>query len=148
MRSRVQGGHDRYLIEIIAEEKVISPECGFLEDGREELLGMWEGTYYNVDGINGAHLEIFKNGDDVWGIFSFFPVEGSTEGQRAGSYIVNVEYEESTQNFYIFGEEWIDQPGNWNFVNLRGKINGETFSGNIGFSEGVWSDYIFQMSRR
>jgi hypothetical protein len=114
------------------------------DDKREELLGLWIGTYNNNFGLNGVELSFFRDGDDIKAIFSFFPVAESPSSQRSGSYFADVSYNESTGQFNLRGTSWIDRPSGWIFVSFSGTIEGNTFSGLVDNN----SNRPFSVSRR
>ena len=112
-------------------------------DRREELLGVWEGTYRNNHGLNGLRLTVFREGADIRAIFHFFPVEGSPAVQREGRYYASVDFNPSTEIFTITGTTWIYRPSRWTFANLIGTINGDTFQGHLTRGR----NYTFSLTR-
>lgn len=101
-----------------------------LEDPRNALVGVWEGTYHNNHGINGARFEFYWEGLDFRTVFGFFPVEGSVAAQRAGSYHAAVEFDDATDSMEIRGSRWIDNPGGfWFMIDFFAEIAGDELRG-------------------
>jgi len=120
---------------------LMPPLALYASDRRDELVGEWEGTYYNNFGVNGLNLSVFVDGADYRAVFSFFPVEGSPAGQRAGSFYSNVRFNNQTNVFEIIGSSWIEMPSGWAFVDLFGTISGNIFSGEVR-GLGFWGNDI------
>ena len=80
-------------------------------DRRDDLLGVWRGTYFNNAGIMGKEMAIFRDGAayvvKVW----FFPIEGSPATQRPGSSRSDISFDANTGRFVISNSVWIPQAG-------------------------------------
>ena len=95
--------------------------CDLYEEELDELVGFWEGTYYDGGGMT---LDVYKERNNYKAVFSF-----SWPGSANGSYRMNVTY---TGGEYVLKyEQWITNPYGWVSVDFKGKLNGNVFSGDI-----------------
>ena len=67
------------------------------DDRRDDLIGVWRGTYINTRGLNGYEFLIFRDGPDYRAVVQFFPVDGSPANQiPPGSTLNEVRFDAST----------------------------------------------------
>jgi len=121
----------------------------YANDNRNELIGEWEGIYYNNFGLNGLRLSVFMDGVNYKAIFSFFPVEGSPAEQESGSFYSDVRFNNQTNELEIIGATWIERPHGWEFVNLFGTISNNIFSGAVRWDGFFWPIFLetFSLTR-
>jgi len=101
-------------------------------DSRDDLLGVWRGTYINTRGLNGYEFLVFRDGADYRAVVHFFPVEGSPADQiPAGSTLNEVLFDASTGRFYFDTLMWLHRPEGINAVGQTGILVGDTFSGHL-----------------
>ena len=99
-------------------------------DARDNLLGVWRGTYASGHGIMGREMAVFKDGGEyvvkVW----FFPTVGSYPNRPSGSLLSEVYFDMGTNAFVITNSVWVDQPPGMTLFN-RGDLflYGNTLTG-------------------
>jgi hypothetical protein len=94
----------------------------------ENLIGVWEGSYVANQGETGLTLTVTKENGALQAVFKFYNLPGRTNS-ASGSYYMNITYQNGKYTFR--GYEWIEQPGNYVFLNLEGTVDstGNTLSG-------------------
>lgn len=95
----------------------------------EAVCGVYEGSYFPSQGETGLTLTIDQNEDgEYYGIFTFYNLDGKTNSKE-GEYITSVVYDEETETYTFQGTEWVNHPSLYYFVDLVGKLEGDTLSG-------------------
>lgn len=79
-------------------------------DRRDDLLGVWRGTYYSGRGIMGREMAVFRDGNDFVAKVWFFPTVGSPPDRPSGSVLSEVFFNTGTNEFVITNSTWVDQP--------------------------------------
>ncbi len=82
---------------------------------KSNIIGVWKGNYRQ------SKVTVIVN-DDMTGVLDF-----ETSNGLLGKHKISVRYSMGT--YSIKGTEWVEQTGNFNFLNLDGKISDGTFSG-------------------
>lgn len=92
------------------------------------LIGTWRGVYHAPQGKTGLTLIVKEKAGVPYCVFTFYPLK---ENPRAGSgqYEMSVLYDKNRGVYYLKGQKWLKNPDNYQFVDLKGKIMGNTFSG-------------------
>jgi hypothetical protein len=100
--------------------------CDFSDD----IAGIWKGSYTASQGETGLTLNVYNAGDQYKAIFVFYNLPGRTNA-KDGKYYMYGSYNESTKIYNFIGYEWIEHPDYYVFVDLKGKITGNIFSGSV-----------------
>ena len=107
-------------------------DSGYVEeqaDPYEEICGVYEGSYFPSQGETGLTLTIDQNENgEYYGVFTFYSLEGRSNS-KSGEYLTTVVYDEETETYTITGTQWVEHPSLYTFVDLTGKLEGDTFSG-------------------
>jgi hypothetical protein len=118
---------DLEFIRVNAEERFIAKLKGVTDPEEKRKI------------VGKEFITVFREEANVTAIVEFFPVEGSSTGQRAGRYSADVVYRRATGGFGIIGKVWIDEPEGWIFANFSGTISGNMFSGTVNESSNTFS---------
>ena len=94
----------------------------------QKLVGTYKGSYVANQGETGLTLTVYREGDEYKALFDFYNLPGK-DNAKAGKYLMNVSYRADEGLYYLDGYEWLEQPENYSFANLRGKLSGDVFSG-------------------
>ena len=99
-------------------------------DRRDDLLGVWRGTYYSGNGIMGREMAVYKDGDTYVAKVWFFPTVGSLPGRPSGEVLSDVFFDAGTNRFVITNSTWVVQPPGMGLFN-RGDLalNGDVLAG-------------------
>lgn len=101
------------------------------EEEAHELLGIYDGTYTAPQGITGVTIEIYKTPENVTKAkFSLYPVLANPRLPE-GEYLMDVALDSKTNAVILTSYEWVDQPIGWVFVDFKGILEDETFSGDV-----------------
>lgn len=97
-----------------------------------DLVGVYNGTYNNNYGLNGMQLLIFQNGASYHAACYFYPVPDSPPEQRYGSFLCDINYNETSGKYEMMATSWIDDAGgSWVYMDIYGTFNNGHFSGNL-----------------
>lgn len=118
----------------------------YADDRFDALIGVYRGTYTNNNGINSMELLFFKNGDKHQAVVLFTAASGY-QSQISGSYLANILYNASINQFEIVGASGINMPAGWELNNFRGSLNGTTFSGVVGTDSYYNSNWPFSVNK-
>jgi hypothetical protein len=99
-------------------------------DRSNDIVGIWEGGYTAYQGTTGLTLSVYNTGNQYEAVFEFYNLP-KKENAKNGKYYMSVSYNELTKKYYLTGNEWIEQPSGYIFVDLEGKITKNVFSGSV-----------------
>ncbi len=99
-----------------------------IRDFYEPLLGTYKGSYFATQGETGLTLTVYKEDDQYKALFDFYNLPGKSNA-KSGSYYMDVTYDIETDEYIFTSTEWITKPSTYDFVDLKGKLNGDVLSG-------------------
>jgi uncharacterized protein (TIGR02145 family) len=134
--AKIEIGEDREKVDV---ELKYSQQTRHLHkmSGLSDIAGIWEGSYSANQGETGLTLNVYKEKGSYKAIFDFYSLPGKTNSQK-GKYYMDVQYNQSTKEYYLKGSRWIEQPSGYGLIDLKGAIAGDVFSG---------STYNFRVAR-
>lgn len=110
------------------------------------LIGTWRGIYHAPQGKTGLTLIVKEKAGVPYCVFTFYPLK---ENPRTGSgqYEMSVLYDKNRGEYYLKGQKWLKNPDTYQFVDLKGKIDGNTFSGLVIFPNSR-NSFTFSVSKK
>jgi len=98
-------------------------------DARDDLLGVWEGTYdYGSNPTQGLTLVVFRSGSNYVAVFNFYAVGGRST--PSGSFYMNITNGQNG-SFDLTATTWINRPSNYTTININGFLSGDVFSSTV-----------------
>jgi len=107
-----------------------TPRLSPTEQSLQALVGVYKGSYFANQGETGLTLTVYKESNTYKATFDFYNLPGKSNA-RNGKYSMDVSYNQSTKKYYLKGTKWINQPGNYYFVDLEGSLAGDVFTGKV-----------------
>lgn len=101
---------------------------GTEEQMLRQLVGTYQGSYFPTQGETGLTLTVFEENQKFKALFDFYNLPRKTNS-KSGKYYMNVSYDMKTRQYVLDGYEWIDRPGGYVFVDLRGTLLNGILSG-------------------
>ena len=112
---------------IILVSGVLFFGCATLGRGTtSDFVGVFEGSYNSIQGEMGMTLNIFKQNGNHKAILSFYNLPGHPNPIE-GAYWMDVTYIRG--EYHLKFNKWIERPGGYDGLDLKGRINGDVFSG-------------------
>lgn len=97
----------------------------------DKFIGVYRGSYYANQGHTGLTLNIYRDEDSKYKArFNFYSVP-ENPNVPSGEYICDVEYDKDRDEYVVIGKEWVERPSTYVFVNLYGKYENLSYSGNV-----------------
>lgn len=113
---------------------MLSSSTTFAFEGNKQIdnfAGVYRGSYYANQGHTGLTLNVYKDeGSEYKARFNFYSVP-ENPNVPSGEYLCDVEYDKDNDQYVIIGKEWIEKPLTYIFVNLYGKYENLSYSGNV-----------------
>lgn len=94
----------------------------------ETFLGTYRGSYYANQGHTGLTLKVYKESGEYKAEFNFYSVPDNPS-VPSGKYVCDISYNASSNNYYVKGVKWLEKPRTYEFVNLEGECNNNTYAG-------------------
>lgn len=96
------------------------------------IAGIYSGSYEARQGTVGVTLHLRKDGHRYVGLFEFHPVNiHDANKTNSGKYAMEVHYNAFSGNILMKGKQWIVRPRHYEFVHLRGHVDGNTIEGTV-----------------
>lgn len=88
------------------------------------VAGTWSGKYICTQGVTGVTLKLEQNGNNLQGIFEFYPLPENPNYFKPGSGFYRGTFNPSTGAMIMNGERWITQPeATWILVGFSGNFD-------------------------
>ena len=98
------------------------------EYSNADILGIYKGSYFANQGETGLTLIVYNEEARYKAVFNFYNLPGRSNA-KSGSYYMDVSYDIDTGEYYFKATDWINQPIDYETLDLCGKLNGEILSG-------------------
>lgn len=92
------------------------------------ILGTYKGSYFASQGETGLTLTVYKDEDRYEAVFDFYNLPGQNNSE-SGKFLMDVSYNIDTGEYEFVATEWVVQPPLYGMGNLKGKLSGDTLSG-------------------
>jgi len=92
------------------------------------LVGEYKGSYSANQGEIGLTLTVFNDGGNYKAIFEFYNLPGKSNAEN-GKFYMNVTYNAPERKYTLKGNQWVNRPLGYNYVDLEGTLAGNMFSG-------------------
>lgn len=127
---------------------ILIPVNSFAYGGNEldNFVGTYRGSYYAAQGHTGLTLKVYQDNDmNYKAKFNFYSVP-ENPSVPSGEYICDVKYNEENNQYIIIGNEWVNKPSTYEFVDLYGEYRNLSYSGVVHFKYG--SGYTFDLVKQ
>ena len=94
----------------------------------DDLIGVYEGTYSARQGETGLLLTVFSSDSQIMAIFDFYDLVDSDKTSM-GSFYMKVTQDDN--EFTFSADSWINNPNDYDRLDLVGTLNGDYLSGTV-----------------
>lgn len=92
-----------------------------------DLVGVYKGSYFANQGETGLTLKVYEENGDYRAQFDFYNLPGQTNSKE-GSYTMDVTATKRG-TFRFNADQWLEQPADYQLLDLEGTLRGDVLSG-------------------